>query len=80
MCWGIRTLRPSADGIDEGVSFKGPIDVHDGAPSFIRAMRNLGPMIDCVNVIKVFIDGADVCSIFDFVTNQPSIGVTPCVE
>ena len=66
--------------IDEGVSFRGPVDAHEGAASFIGAMRNSGPMIERVNVIKMFVDGGDVCAIFDFVTNQPSIGVTPCAE
>ena len=66
--------------IDEDLSFKGPMDAHEDAASFLRAMRNLGPMIERVNVIKVFVDGGDVCAIFDFVTNQPSIGATPSAE
>ena len=66
--------------IDEGVSFRGPLDAHEDAASFIAAMRNSGPMIERVNVIKVFVDGSDVCAIFEFVTNQPSIGATPCAE
>ena len=66
--------------IDEKVSFKGPMDAHEGAASFIDAMRKLGPMIERINVAKVFVDGADVCAIFDFVTNQPSIGATPSAE
>ena len=66
--------------IDEGVSFKSPMEVHEGAASFMRAMRNLGPMIERVNVMKIFVDDADACAIYDFVTNQPSIGVTPCAE
>ena len=43
-------------------------------------MRNLGPIIERVNVTKIFVDGADVCAIYDFVTNQPSISATPCAE
>ena len=66
--------------IGEGVGFKSPMEVHEGAASFMRAMRNLGPMIERVNVMKIFVDDADVCAIYDFVTNQPSIGVTPCAE
>jgi hypothetical protein len=46
----------------------------------MRSMRNLGPIIERVNVMKIFVDDADACAIYDFVTNQPSIGVTPCAE
>ena len=56
------------------------MEVHEGAASFMHAMRNLGPMIERVNVMKIFVDDADACAIYDFVTNQPSIGVTPCAE
>ena len=63
--------------IDDGVSYHGPMNAHEGAASFITAMTNLGPMIERVDVIKVFADGCDACAIFDFVTNQPSIGATP---
>jgi hypothetical protein len=66
--------------IDDGVSFKSPVEVHEGAASFMRSMRNLGPMIERINVTKIFVDDADACAIYDFVTNQPSIGVTPCAE
>lgn len=66
--------------LDEQVSFKGPMETHEGAASFMRMMRNLGPMIERIDVMKIFVEGADVCAIYDFVTNQPSIGVTSCAE
>ena len=34
--------------IDEGVSFKSPMEVHEGAASFMRSMHNLGPIIERV--------------------------------
>lgn len=66
--------------LHEHVSFQGPMEDHKGAASFMRMMRNLGPMIERVNVSKIFVDGGDVCALFDFVTSVPSIGVTPCAE
>jgi hypothetical protein len=77
---GAKDLKALRSLIGEKVSFKGSMEVYEGAASFIDAMRNLGPLTERINVTKVFVDGADVCAILDFVTNQPSIGATPCAE
>jgi SnoaL-like domain len=66
--------------IDEGVSFNSPLEVLEGAAPFMRSMRNLGPMIERIDVMKIFADGADACAIYDFVTNHPTIGVTLAAE
>jgi hypothetical protein len=62
------------------VEFTGPggNTIH-GQQEYISALRRLGPILKRNEVKKVFVDGNDVCVIYDFVTDTP-VGALPSVE
>lgn len=62
------------------VEFTGPggKTIH-GAEDYISALRRLGPILARNEIKKVFVDGNDVCVIYDFVTDT-SVGAVPSVE
>ena len=53
-------------------------DIH-GANDFILALKRIAPILVRNDVKKTFVDGNEVCVIYDFVTNT-SVGVLPAVE
>ena len=59
--------------------FVGPGNAVTGAEPYLALLRRLGPVWVRSDVKKVFTDGADVCVIYDFVTNTPA-GSVPIVE
>jgi len=61
------------------VRFVGPGNAVTGAEPYLALLRRLGPVWVRSDVKKVFTDGADVCVIYDFVTNTPA-GSVPIVE
>ena len=67
-----RLLSPS-------VSFAGPGNGLTGAAPYLAVLRRLGPVWVRSDVKKVFVDGDEVCVIYDFVTNTPA-GAVPIVE
>jgi uncharacterized protein YciI len=50
-----------------------------GAQDYIAALRRLGPILARNDVKRVFVDGNEVCVIYDFVTDT-SVGAVPSVE
>jgi SnoaL-like domain len=50
-----------------------------GADGYLAALRRLGPILLRNEVKKTFVDGDDVCVIYDFVTDT-SVGAVPSVE
>jgi hypothetical protein len=62
------------------VEFTGPggNTIH-GQQDYISALRRLGPILKRNDVRKVFVDGDEVCVIYDFVTDT-SVGALPSVE
>ena len=62
------------------VEFTGPggNTIH-GAQDYISALRRLGPILKRNEIKKVFVDGNEVCVIYDFVTDT-SVGGVPSVE
>ena len=52
----------------DDLSFQGPIDTFTDADSYIRAIRQLGQIVVGVDRQKVFVDGDDVCVIYDLKT------------
>ncbi len=67
-----RLLSPS-------VTFVGPGNTLSGAAQYLAVLRRLGPVWSGSDVKKVFVDGDEVCVIYDFVTNT-SAGAVPIVE
>ena len=67
-----RLLSPS-------VNFVGPGNAVTGAAPYLAVLRRLGPVWKRSDVKKVFVDGDEVCVIYDFVTDTPA-GAVPIVE
>jgi hypothetical protein len=65
--------------LDAGVKFVGPANSVTGAEAYLAVLKRLGAIWVRSDVKKVFADGADVCVIYDFVTDTPA-GAVPIVE
>lgn len=68
-----------AELLDPEVEFQGPGAPIQGAAPYIAALRRLSPVLLRNDVKKVFVDGDDICVIYDFVTNTPA-GAVPSIE
>lgn len=66
--------------LDADVRFSTPggNDIH-GAQAYVAALRRLAPILQRNDIKRVFVDGDDVCIIYDFVTDA-SVGPIPSVE
>lgn len=49
-------------------SFKGPFDSFDRAEPYIEALKRLYPIVDSVDMKKIFTDGNDTCVLYDMAT------------
>jgi hypothetical protein len=63
----------------DDLNFEGPFDRFNSADEYHQALSHLVPMLDDVQVKRVFVDDADVCVIYDMVTSTP-VGTAPVVE
>lgn len=63
----------------DDLEFHGPIDTFHRADDFLAAIQGLSAMIMRIEPRKTFVDGQDVCFIYDMVTNTPA-GTAPIVE
>jgi hypothetical protein len=62
-----------------GIKFVGIANQVNGSAAYLKLLEGLGPVWAGSDVKKAFEDGADVCVIYDFVTNTPA-GAVPVVE
>jgi len=61
------------------LEFNGPAMSRSTAQDFIAALRRLGAIHVRNEPTRVFVDGDDVCVIYDFVTDTPA-GALPTIE
>lgn len=61
------------------IRFEGPGNTVTGAAPYLAVLRRLGSVWVRSDVRKVFVDGSDVCVIYDFVTDTAA-GAVPIVE
>jgi hypothetical protein len=61
------------------VSFQGPIDSFDNADAYVGALQGLSQIVEGTEQQHVFVDGDDVCVIYDPVTRTPA-GSSPTAE
>ena len=54
--------------LHDDLSFQGPIDSFDDADAYIQAIRGLSQIVTGADKRKVFVDGDDVCVIYDLKT------------
>lgn len=61
------------------MKFVGPGNAWSGAAPYLAVLRRIGAVWVRSDVKKVFVDGPDVCVVYDFVTDTPA-GAVPIVE
>jgi hypothetical protein len=54
------------------IEFEGPFDKFSRPEDYLAALQRLHPIVDRVDVKKMFVDGEDVCLLYDLVTNTPA--------
>jgi ketosteroid isomerase-like protein len=54
--------------LHDDVRFEGPIDTFTDADSYIAALQQLGGIVTGADKQKLFVDGDDVCLIYDLKT------------
>jgi limonene-1,2-epoxide hydrolase len=52
--------------------FQGPLDTFHSADEYLEAVKRLASIIQRIDLKKVFVDGEDVCVLYDMVTNTPA--------
>ena len=58
--------------LHDDLAFYGPIDTFNQADDYLAASKRLANIIQRIDVKKVFVDGNDVCVLYDMVTNTPA--------
>jgi hypothetical protein len=58
--------------LHDDLSFRGPIDAFDKPEPYLQALQKLHKMVERVDMRKMFVDGNDVCLLYDLVTNTPA--------
>jgi len=61
--------------LHDNLSFRGPLDTFQKPEPYLEAFKKLHPIIQRIDMLKMFADGNDVCVLYDMVTNTP-IGTT----
>ena len=56
----------------DDLSFQGPIDKFSAPEPYIEALKKLQLIVERINVRKMFVDGDDVCLLYDMVTKTPA--------
>jgi hypothetical protein len=56
----------------DDLEFKGPIAQYDRPEPYIEDLKRLHNMVEDVQMKKVFVDGDDVCLLYEMVTNTPA--------
>jgi ketosteroid isomerase-like protein len=54
--------------LHDDLAFRGPIDSFDDAGAYLRAIQSLSQIVTGADKRKVFVDGDDVCVIYDLHT------------
>lgn len=58
--------------LHDDLSFQGPIDTFHEADDYVASLQKLSAIVKGVDVKKQFVDGNDVCILYDLITNTPA--------
>ena len=58
--------------LHDSFSFRGPIDTFNSVSPYLQAIQGLSTIVNRVELHKMFVDGNDVCVLYDLVTNGPA--------
>ncbi|MCI4357655.1 MAG: nuclear transport factor 2 family protein [Thermoplasmata archaeon] len=56
----------------DGLKFVGPFESFTRAEDYLGAIQKLHNIVERVDLHKVFVEGDDVCVLYDLVTNTPA--------
>src|SRR5215468_2222858 len=56
----------------DDMTFRGPLDTFHTADAYLEAVKRLAAIIQRIDLRKVFVDGDDVCVLYEMVTNTPA--------
>jgi limonene-1,2-epoxide hydrolase len=57
--------------VHDNLLFQGPIDTFHSPEPYFESLKNLHPIIQRIDMKKIFADGNDVCVLYDMVSNTP---------
>lgn len=63
----------------DNLSFVGPFDRFSSPEPYLAALGQLAPMIERIDMKRVFSEGDEVALFYDLVTKTPA-GTAPCAE
>jgi len=66
--WTSKDFERARELLHDDVAFEGPIDTFSDADSYIGSLRQLSEIVTGVQKQKIFVDGDDVCVIYDLKT------------
>src|SRR6266536_427446 len=58
--------------MQDNMTFQGPLDTFNTADQYLEAARRLASIIQRIDLKKVFVDGDDVCVLYEMVTSTPA--------
>ena len=58
--------------MQDDMTFQGPLDTFNTADQYLEASRRLASIIQRIELKKLFVDGDDVCVLYEMVTNTPA--------
>lgn len=58
--------------VRDDLLFQGPLDTFQSPEPYFEALKKLHPIIQRIDMKKVFATGNDVCILYDMVTNTPA--------
>jgi limonene-1,2-epoxide hydrolase len=56
----------------DDMTFQGPLETFDRPEPYLAALQKLAPIVERIEVQKVFADGEDVCMLYEMVTRSPA--------
>ena len=77
--WTSKDFQTARALLSDGLDFKGPIDTFDNADAYMAAIQRLAEIVNGIETRKLFVDGQDVCVIYDMITATPA-GTVPIAE
>jgi limonene-1,2-epoxide hydrolase len=58
--------------MDDNLLFQGPLATFHSPEPYFEALKKLHPIIQRIDMKKIFADGNDVCVLYDMVTDSPA--------
>jgi hypothetical protein len=56
----------------DDMTFRGPIDTFHKPEPYLESLKKLHQIVKGIHVHKTFVDGDDVCTLYDMETNSPA--------